>query len=62
MTTAAARTATPVQVRTESAAKEIAPALPNPHDTFGAWVLTAMVAAFFATIAFVFWMAHSVHV
>ncbi|AKF07655.1 hypothetical protein [Sandaracinus amylolyticus] len=64
MTTAAARTATPaVEIRAERATKELArPALPNPHDTLGAWVLTAMVAGFFATIALVFWLARTIHV
>ena len=62
MTTATARTTT-ADVRTESPTKA-APlaAAPSSEDTFGAWLVTAMIATFFLTAAFVFWMAHTVQV
>lgn len=66
--TTAARTATAADVRqheralARSTAKTPATGAPSADDTFGAWLVTAMIASFFATIAVVLWMAHTVHV
>lgn len=58
--TTAARTVNAPIAKAPAAAKA-APTAPEETHA-GAWLLTALVATFFATIAIVFWMAHTVHV